>query len=985
MMAPFQAGSLPLAELAQQMAGGEVVSARRCPIGGGQMMSYLLGKGGGPIIEFPVAGGGRFVGRSRELGVLQGLVSGVADGTGGVLLVSGEQGVGKSALLAEGLAGASDAGCKVQFGTADELDQRFPLRLMAEVLGKEGRAATTRGSAARSPLLAVGGDPMLARVESMLALVNQWCAAGPVVVEVEDLQWADEASLLVWERLAAAAGQLPLLVAGSCRPGGQRIERLVRRVRERSGAVVDLGPLDEVDVARLAAGLLEGRPGRRLAGLLRRAGGNPLYVRELAAALVRDGRVVAAGQVAELTGDVRAVRVPVSLQAAIAGRLAELPAEVAGVLRWAAVLGTEFSVADLGVVTELAAGELAGPLQQAAAAGLVAETGSRLRFRHGLIRQVLYEAMPGAVTAALHGQAAQALATAGARADRVATQLAAAPEEAGEWMADWMAGTVEELTRQAPQMAAGLLRRVLAKLGPDDSRRQSLEAALVAVAHLLMAYEDMERAAWPLLARTTDPERAAQVAWHLAYARQHIGQMAEAVADVEEALARPGISPVWTARLRALLALLLSATGGPDRAADAARQALADARWAGDRFAAGYALHAMALADARRGDHAAALGHAGQALAMIGDDPETTDLRLLLLAGQADLLADLDRHAEADATIQLALSLAERGMVPQLGIVCTVAAERYFDRGLWDEALAVLEPAAVLLGAEPARLVFHGLAALIAGHRNDSSMAEEHIAAVPVEALRLPGHQIASRRLLLARALAAERAGQPAKAVAMLAPFLKPEVAEIMQGRYLLLPPLARAALAARDDKTLAASAEAARAHWDGPPVMGAAARVCRGLAEGDPGLVLDAAAYYQGASRPVDRALALEDAAVLLAGLGQPGEARRAFTAAAQLYQELGAVWDLGRAETRLRQYGIRLRRDRRRARPGQGWAALTPTEEKIAWLVAEGRSNPDIAAVLFLSRNTVQTHVSHILAKLGARSRAEIIRQALDRDTAP
>ncbi|HMH91985.1 MAG TPA: helix-turn-helix transcriptional regulator, partial [Streptosporangiaceae bacterium] len=387
--------------------------------------------------------------------------------------------------------------------------------------------------------------------------------------------------------------------------------------------------------------------------------------------------------------------------------------------------------------------------------------------------------------------------------------------------------------------------------------------------------------------------------------------------------------------------------------------------------------------DASRGDHAAALGHAGQALTMIGDDLETTELRLLLLAGHADLLADLDRHAEADAAIQQALSLAERAAVPQLGIVCTVAAEHYFDGGRWDEALAVLEPAAVLLGAEPARLVFHGLAALIAGHRNDSSMAEEHIAAVPVEALRLPGRQTASRRLLLARALAAERAGQPAEAVAMLAPFLKPEVAKTMQGRYLLLPPLARAALAARDDKTLAASAVAAMAHWDGPPAMGAAAWVCRGLAEGDPGPLLDAAAYYQGASRPVDRALALEDAAVLLAGRRQLGEAQRAFTAAAQLYQELGALWDLGRAETRLGQYRIRLRRDWRRARPGRGWAALTPTEEKIAWLVAEGRTNPDIAAALFLSRNTVQTHVSHILAKLGARSRAEIIRQALDRDT--
>jgi DNA-binding NarL/FixJ family response regulator len=68
-----------------------------------------------------------------------------------------------------------------------------------------------------------------------------------------------------------------------------------------------------------------------------------------------------------------------------------------------------------------------------------------------------------------------------------------------------------------------------------------------------------------------------------------------------------------------------------------------------------------------------------------------------------------------------------------------------------------------------------------------------------------------------------------------------------------------------------------------------------------------------------------------------------------------------------------------RSRARPARGWEALTPAEAKIAYLVAEGKSNPDIAAELWLSRNTVETHVSRILAKLGARSRMEIARQAL------
>ncbi len=66
-------------------------------------------------------------------------------------------------------------------------------------------------------------------------------------------------------------------------------------------------------------------------------------------------------------------------------------------------------------------------------------------------------------------------------------------------------------------------------------------------------------------------------------------------------------------------------------------------------------------------------------------------------------------------------------------------------------------------------------------------------------------------------------------------------------------------------------------------------------------------------------------------------------------------------------------------RGRPATGWDALTPTEVKVAYLVADGQSNPGVAAALFLSRNTVQTHVSHILAKLGARSRAEIIREAV------
>ena len=90
-------------------------------------------------------------------------------------------------------------------------------------------------------------------------------------------------------------------------------------------------------------------------------------------------------------------------------------------------------------------------------------------------------------------------------------------------------------------------------------------------------------------------------------------------------------------------------------------------------------------------------------------------------------------------------------------------------------------------------------------------------------------------------------------------------------------------------------------------------------------------------------------------------------------------ADWDATRAEARMRPYGIRRgQRGPRDRRPATGWDALTPTELRVAFLVADGLSNPAIAAELFLSYRTVQTHVSHILAKLGARSRAEVAHEA-------
>jgi DNA-binding CsgD family transcriptional regulator len=745
---------------------------------------------------------------------------------------------------------------------------------------------------------------------------------------------------------------------------------------------MELGPLPGGEVVELAAGLVGGRPDRRLVGVLGRAGGNPLYVAELVEGLVREGRVAVRGGVAELVGEPGAVRVPVSLVAAIGERLAGLAVPAVGVLRWAAVLGGEFSVTELGLVTGWSAGELAEVLGQAVAAGVVAEAGPRLGFRHGLIRQVLYEGIPAPVRAALHEQAAQVLAGAGAAAEQVAAQLVAAPEAGGAWVWGWLAAQGGVLAYRAPRVAAQLLRRALRQIPAADPRRERLEAALVRVAFLLVEDEEVAQVAGPLLTRTADPDRAAEVAWLLAYTLARGGRPTQAATIAAQALGRPGLSPAWQARLQARQAMTQAVLGQWDEAAKIAGQALDGAERAGDRLAAGYALHVLSVVDDNdRRDHAAYLSHIDQALTVIGDDPQATDLRLLLLANRAGALGDLDRQAEAEATIREALALAERAGTPRLATISTSAADYYFEVGQWDDALVALENAIGLPGADDIPLRVHGLAALIAGHRDDPAVAEEHLAAVRDQKSGSVRHRSVASYLFRAQALAAERAGRLDEAVEVLAQCLEPRIAEGMVNRYLLLPTLTRVALAAGDTATAAAAAQAAaqEAEREPLPVKNAAAGLCRGLVDHDPAPVLAAAAYYQSAGRPFDRAQALEDAAVLLAARADAAAARRAFTEAARLYLGLGAAWDLRRADARLRRYGIRRARGGRRSRPAQGWEALTPTETKIAALVADGRSNPDIAAELFLSRNTVQTHVSHILAKLGARSRAEIIRQAL------
>ena len=168
-----------------------------------------------------------FVGREPELAELAGLLAEVAAGRGAAVLVEGEAGIGKTALLETGLGGADEPGCRVLWGYCDELTRGLPLSAMLEALavadepGAEAEAEPTLSGPGRGSALSMrmaGGDPVMAEIERLLGLVDRLCAAGPVVLAIEDLHWADEATLLLWRRLSRSTAQLPLLLVGTCRP-----------------------------------------------------------------------------------------------------------------------------------------------------------------------------------------------------------------------------------------------------------------------------------------------------------------------------------------------------------------------------------------------------------------------------------------------------------------------------------------------------------------------------------------------------------------------------------------------------------------------------------------------------------------------------------------------------------------------------------------------------------------------------------------------
>ena len=399
-----------------------------------------------------------FVGRAGEVALLRGLVGEADAGRSAIAWIEGEPGIGKSALLSVALREAEQRGHRVARAVADELTGRIPLQVVRKALDLE----------------TMPPDDPAAAVDRVLEHVRELSASGPLVLAIDDLQWADEASLLVWERLAASTRWLPLLLIAASRPEPSRrdLAQVRRGVQTRDGHVLVLAPLPGAGIEQIFGTVAGAPPGATLRSLAPLTAGNPLYAQELIAALMLQGGVRIVDGLAEVEAGTDGL--PQSLLDTVRATLDHLSPGSREALRYAALLGAEFAVADVAAFTGRSPFDLMTDLEEAVAANVVVGAGSELAFRHPVLRQALAESIPAALRPHLHRHAAQTLATNGSPAVRVAEQLVAGAPEVDRWLVGWLVEQRDELLRQAPELAGELIGRALASGRCTHSQREAL-------------------------------------------------------------------------------------------------------------------------------------------------------------------------------------------------------------------------------------------------------------------------------------------------------------------------------------------------------------------------------------------------------------------------------------------------------------------------------------------------------------------------------
>ena len=930
------------------------------------------------------------VGRQRELSVLRG----VLDAAGGVALVSGEAGIGKSRLVREFASEAVARGRIDLWARPEEVAQPGPYALIVDLLesiaersgfGRKNEARVLVAELTRSDSEGQRPAPSPRTVAAEIRGLVSHLGGSPLIV-MEDLHWADEQSHSVVLHLMRAARDDKHVVVATTRPERGRSEESLAKLldslsRERIATEVSLVPLDQAEMAEMLELMWKRAPNEaELADLQRLGEGVPYFIEELASSIKETGRAA----------------LPRSIEQSVAARVGELGDEAAKVLGMASLTTGALDVAVLSLACDVPERQVAEHLTAATRAGLLADSEGRLVFRHSLARESIKASLVSVEAAQMHGRLAAAIEKVHAgELDSFVSALAVHYREAGEKDA-----AAEYATR------AGF--RSLAFAATDEARAY-FKSALQLDRHSLAALRGLaevefrdgnESQASKLFRQVADAliksgsnADAAQVLGRLSWSLQ--GQVAPAnvIAVLDEALEL--LSDNGHAQQRAQLMVqkgsiqcfLLNETAEARPTLD---RALEIAQVAGDQSLTAEALDGLAQIDELEGDlvNAIALGEraivaagkSGSAEA-VGRTHNNFALKLAIAGRPKHALEILEKGRErlrrehgraalgaldvSHAWIAWLMGLPDE--VAQLTARGRVAWQRWrgyrwlletwsaIERADGERAAAAVDDAWRSLGFERAK-----------GLPGSSSWSRDTSAAVFADILLAISQGRASDSLtdtaaLIAYARDAHERFDYGQMLA-LAVRTSAEAGHVVEATALLDE--LRALLEVHSYPYLIALSHELEAIIS--------------MANGSPGDSVDslrkAIVGFESCDNLGDLARSerlLAQALIQLAPPNEQPEVRSRMKQARALAETAGAQLELSRIDGLARELGLRLRSGRiRKADSTQ----LSPRELEVAALVAEGETNAGIAGRLFLSERTVQDHITHALKKLQLSSRAAL-----------
>lgn len=915
-----------------------------------------------------------FAGRFQESARLAECAAEARDGKAWLTVIEGEAGIGKSA-LARQLTGALP-NFTILRATGDASETELPGGVIEQLMRHVDPALVaphpllTRPDGPGATPHAVGGQLLL-----LLGVLQE--AVGPVALVIDDVHWADPLSMQVLGfvlRRLWADRVLTVLIARSETEGTtERLDRLVRSVDR--AVRVEVTGLREDDVAQVAHGLL----GERLApGLVERlhkyTNGHPLYLRTILAEV----------PVETLRDDaVDRWPVPRSLRSGIGKLLDRQPAESLELLQAMAVLDARLPLATIAQVAELS--DPARALQPALAAGLArwwpTEPHSPVALVHALQRDAIYDAIAPERRRALHAGAAAVVGTAASWAHRVAAADGAAPELAAELESSAAAeGAIGHNTLAAT--------RLLWASALSDRREDRERRLLTACAQSLLTMQPVTAA--KLRGQVEDCAPGALRSCVLGVMNMLDGRLPEAEARLAEAWDEAVGDPesVWVAALAGTFLTVIAirhcrgaetvdlaartlALGGLDPAtSDFTRAVLATGRmWdRGPRAALQDVAHLPDEATSAADHQLDTLATRGVMRLFVGDLP----------AARTDLstVAHRDRQGAGSKLSQLSLSL--------LAIVDYLAGDWDASESAVDRAVAIAAAQDHVLGEAPADFA----AVCVQAGRGQWDAAATHVdslarvsqlLASPADhvywglaAATLAQARADHQGMLLALEPVLDRSGDAADGPIGLPyqPFRRWQQSLLVEA----LTGVGRLTQAAHAFHELAEEC-------DGTGYLRiVVARLGGRLAEAQ-GRPRDALAIYEQAvaespdtgpdAAPFFRALLEHGYGKLLAATGATPRRTAAtwFRSAHDRFGALRATPFLERCDADLAAIGLAVPSAAR-----SPLHALTERELSVAHLVAEGRTNQQVAAELYVSQKTVEYHLSNIFGKLGMASRRQL-----------